>query len=60
MEIWKKGKLEKGNWALGKMVFWEKDIGKNGNLEKFKYANLEKGKLGKTEIAKNKNQKKWK
>ena len=47
MEISKNGHWEKRNWTLGKMVFGELGIGKNGNFEQ--------SKLGKMEIANSEN-----
>ena len=41
MEISKNEHREKGNWTLGNMVFWEKDIGKNGNLKGLKFGRIE-------------------
>ena len=43
---------KKDNWTLGEMVFGEKDIGKNGNLEQFKNGNMQ--------ICKKGNEEKWK
>ena len=53
MEICKNGKLEKGNWALGKMVFWEKEY-----WEKWKFGKIQICKFGKREIRKNGNREK--
>ena len=40
---------KKGNWTLGNMVFGVKEYWENwkfGKIQIWKYANLEKGKLG--------------